>query len=198
MSHRFSSSSCRPISCTWPRSRTMIASAETRDDKRCETTIRVRPCAILEILAVTIASLSASSELVASSRIKIRGLMMSARAMAKSLPLSARQVRRALIHESVVTARQLIDEFLGASETRGTHDFIEGRIGLGRHDVVADRTAEQEILLQHHAKAVPKVINIVFAHINAVDLDQPFVIGVQALQQPSNRRLPRSASAHNP
>ena len=64
---------------------------------------------------------------------------------------------------------------------------------LGDHDVFADRAAEQEILLQHHAEAAAQMIDVVFAHVDAVDLDQAVVIGMQPLQQPRDGGLARAA-----
>ena len=55
----------------------------TSDDRRCEMMISVRPSAMRSRLALTIASLSASSALVASSRIRMRGSVISARAIAR-------------------------------------------------------------------------------------------------------------------
>ena len=60
----------------------MIWSQSISDDKRWETMTIVRPCAMRSRLALTTASLSGSSALVASSRIRMRGSWMSARAIA--------------------------------------------------------------------------------------------------------------------
>ena len=56
--------------------------ALTSEERRCEITISVRPCAIFIRLALTMASLSASSALVASSSIRMRGSPIRARAIA--------------------------------------------------------------------------------------------------------------------
>ena len=42
------------------------------------------------------------------------------------------------------------------------------------------------------------MVDVVFAHIDAVDLDQTLVIGVQALQQPGDRGFAGPAAAHDP
>ena len=55
----------------------------TSDDRRWEMTIDRAPLAMRLMLALTIASLSGSSALVASSRIRMRGSTISARAMAR-------------------------------------------------------------------------------------------------------------------
>jgi len=76
------SCSWRAMSATRPRSSTMIAWASVSDDSRCYTMITVRPSAILLRLVRMIASLSRSSELVASSKISMHGLVRGARAIA--------------------------------------------------------------------------------------------------------------------
>ena len=115
----------------------------------------------------------------------------------QALSLPAGKIWRAFINMGFITARQPFDELLGAGQARCADDFIEGRVDLAGSDVFADRSAEQEILLQNHAEAAAQVIDVVFAHVDAVDLDQSLVIGMKALQQPRDRGLSRSASAHD-
>ena len=110
------------------------------------------------------------------------------------LLLTARQVRRAFLDEGLVAARQLLDEFLGAGQTRRLDDLLEAGIGLRGGDRLADRPAEQEILLQHDAQARAQVVDVDLAQIVAVDLDQPLIIAVQQLQQPGDSGLARPAS----
>ena len=88
------------------------------------------------------------------------------------LALPAGKVRRAFVDVGLVAARQPVDELLGAGEPRRPHHVLEGRIGPRRGDVVADRAAEQEVLLQDDADAPPQMIDVVFADVDAVDLDQ--------------------------
>ena len=78
--------------------------------------------------------------------------------------------------------------------TRGADDVIEGRVRLGGRDILANRPAEEEIFLQDHAKTAAKMRNVVFADVDAVDLDHAFIIRMQALQQARHGRLARSAS----
>ena len=144
-------------------------------------TISVRPCAMRSRLALTMDSLSASRALVASSRISIRGSPISARDR-QTLALTARQIGRAFLDEGLVAARQLLDEFLGPGEPRRLHDLLEAGVWLRGGNRVADRTAEQEIFLQHDAKARAQMIDVDLAQVVAVDLDQSLVIAVQQLQ----------------
>ena len=115
----------------------------------------------------------------------------------QALSLSARKVWRAFIDIGFIAARQPLDELLRAGQPRRADDFIECRVDLAGGDVLADRPAEQKIFLQHHAETAAQMIDVVFAHVDAVDLDQPFVIGVKALQQPCDGGLARSAPAHD-
>ena len=89
----------------------------------------------------------------------------------QALPLAARQIGRALVNIGLVAARQPVDEFLRAGKPRRAHDFVECRVRLGGGDVFADRAAEEKVLLQDHAETAAKVRNVVFAHVDAVDLD---------------------------
>ena len=171
-----------PIAATLPRSSTRIASEFTSDDSRCEMTITVRPLAIRRMFSLTIASLSGSSALVASSRIRIFGSRIERARDRESLALAAGQIGRPFVDVRLVAARQPVDEFLGAGEPRRPDDLVEGRVRLGGRDVLADRAAEQKILLQHDAKAAAEMAHVVFAHVDAVDLDQALVVGVQPLQ----------------
>src|ERR1700736_387526 len=111
------------------------------------------------------------------------------------LLLTARQVGRAFLDEGLVAARQLLDEFLGSGEPRRLDDLLETGVGFRRGDRLADRTAEQEILLQHDAQARAQMIDVDLAQVVAVDLDQALVVAVQQLQQPGHGRLARPAAA---
>src|SRR5712672_1996460 len=102
---------------------------------------RVRPLAMRKRLALTIASLSASSALVASSRIRMRGS-----------PISARAVGGAFLYVGLIAARQMLDELFCTSQPRGINDVFEARVRLCRSDGLADRATEQETVLQHHTQ----------------------------------------------
>ena len=67
----------------FPCSMTRIWSQSVSDPSRCETMIIVRPLAMRRRLALTTASLSGSSALVASSRMRMVGSWMRARAIAR-------------------------------------------------------------------------------------------------------------------
>ena len=113
----------------------------------------------------------------------------------ESLALAARQVRRPLVDVRLVTAGKPVDEFLGAGEPSHPDQLIEGRMGLCGGDVLADRAAEQKVLLQHDAEAAPEVAHVVFAHVDPVDLDEALVVGVQPLEEARDRRFAGPASS---
>src|SRR5262249_58257029 len=113
------------------------------------------------------------------------------------LPLAAGDVRRTFVDIGLVAARQPVDELLGTGKTCGADHLIEGRVGLGHADVLADGAAEQEVFLKYDADIAAQVIEVVFANVDAVDLDQPVVFAVQALQQARDGGLARAAAAHD-
>src|SRR5580704_13351183 len=113
------------------------------------------------------------------------------------LPLTARQIGRAFVDEGVVAALQPLDEFLGPGEPGRHDDLVKAGIRLARGDRVADRAAEQKILLHHDAKTAAQMIDVVLPQIGAVDLDQTLVIAVEQLQQPGHRGLAGAAAPHD-
>ena len=113
----------------------------------------VRPEAIRDRLALTTASLSGSRALVASSRIRIRGVNQGP-GDRDPLLLSAGQVRRALFDISLVAVRHALDEFFGPRQSRGIDRVRQGQPRAPRDDVVADRAAEKKIVLQYDPEAL--------------------------------------------
>src|SRR5204863_2441609 len=98
------------------------------------------------------------------------------------------------LDKGLVTARQAFDEFLGAGEARCLDHLLETGIWLRGGDRVADRAAEQEIFLQYDTGARAQMVDVDFAQIVAVDLDQPLITAVQQLQQPGDGGLARTTS----
>ena len=155
----------------------------------------VRPRAMRSRLALTSASLSGSSALVASSRIRMRGSWISARAIASRWLLAAREVGRAFLDVGLVAVRHALDEFLGAGEARRMHRVRQRQARAAGNDVVADRAAEQEVVLQHHAEALAQMPQVDLAQIGAVDLQEAAVVAVDALQQAGDGGLAGAAAA---
>src|SRR5713101_1662936 len=129
-------------------------------------------------LALTMASLSASSALVASSSIRMRGSPISARAIASRWRWPPdKLVEPSWIKVSYPPGSRSMNSSAPASRAAWT---ISSNVASG----FAQRAAEQEILLQHDAEARAQKIQIDLAQIVAVDLDQPLIIAVQRLEQP--------------
>ena len=60
------------------------------------------------------------------------------------------------------------------------------------------RAAEQEVVLQDHAEALPQVPKVDLAQIGAVDLQVAAVVAVDALQQAGDGGLAGAAAADDP
>ena len=88
----------------------------------------------------------------------------------EALLLTARKVGRAFLDVGLVAVRHALDEFLGAGQPRRAHRILEREAGPAGQDVVADRAAEQEVVLQHDAEALPQVAQVDLAQVDAVDL----------------------------
>src|ERR1700758_3622635 len=69
----------------------------------------------------------------------------------QSLALTAGQIGGALLDSSFIAARQMFNELLGAGQTRSVDNFLKGRVRLCCSDRLADRAAEEEVILQHHS-----------------------------------------------
>ena len=109
--------------------------------------IIVRPLAMRRRLALTSASLSGSSALVASSKMRSARIGDEGARDRKTLALAARQVGRAFLDPGLVTARQPLDELLGTGKAGRAHRVLERQAGSAGDDVVAHRAAKQEIVL---------------------------------------------------
>ncbi len=70
----------------------------------------------------------------------------------EALALTAREVGRPFLYEGLVAARQMLDEFLRTGQTRRVNDILKARFRLCRSNRLADRAAEQETVLQYHAR----------------------------------------------
>src|SRR6185312_8414923 len=113
------------------------------------------------------------------------------------LALATRQVRRALVYMRLVTAGKPVDKLFSAREPRSSYNLVEGRMRFGGGDVLTNRPAKKEILLEDDAEAAPKMVDVIFAHIDSIDLDKSFVVGVKPLQQARYRRLAGAATPDN-
>ena len=174
-----------------------MASDRTSEDSRCEMTMTVRPCGDAPDVVVDdglTVGIERAGRLVEDEDARIEDQRAGNR---EPLPLAAGKVGRTLVDMRLVAARKPVDELLGAGQARHPHDLVEGRVRLGGGNVLADRSREQEVLLQHDAEIATQMRDVVFAHVDTVDLDQPLVVGMKALQQPRHRRLAGAAAADN-
>ena len=113
------SSSWRPRATTRPSSSTTISSASAIVERRWAMMIVVRPRMTVSSARRMRASVVASTDAVASSRIRTRGSASRARAIGDALPLAAREREAALADERVVAVGQRLDELVRLRLARG-------------------------------------------------------------------------------
>ena len=113
----------------------------------------------------------------------------------EALPLAAGEVGRAFLDVGLVAVRHALDEFFGAGQPGRAHRVVQRQARPAGEDVVADRAAEQEVVLQHDAEALAQVAQVDLAQIGAVDLHIAGVVAVDALQQAGDGRLAGAATA---
>ena len=152
-----------------PCSTTRIWSARRMVDSRWAMTKVVRPCISSASPLWIIASDSESSELVASSRMRMRGSASSARAIDKPLPLPAGELDAALADDRVVTFRKALGKLVHARRAAGELKLLLGRVGSRKHDVLANRSVEEKRFLQHHAQLRAISVQVHRREIDAVD-----------------------------
>ena len=100
------------------------------------------------------ASVSTSSALVASSRIRIGAFFEDGAGDGDALALAARQRGAALADDELVGAGLLGDEIVRLGQPRGLLDLGVGGLGPADADVLGDRAVEQAGVLEHHRHVV--------------------------------------------
>ena len=65
----------------------------------------------------------------------------------QALLLAAGEVGRAFLDIGLIAIRHPLDEFLGTGQSRGAHHILDRQAGTTGDDIVADRAAEQEVIL---------------------------------------------------
>ena len=136
-----------------------------------------------------IASDSESSELVASSRIRIRGSRQQRPRNRKPLPLPARELHAALAHNRVVGIRKALGKLIHARRAACKQELLFGRIGPRKHDVLANRAIEEKRVLQHHAQLRPKGIQVHVRKIDTIHQHASLRRRVERAKQADDRRL---------
>jgi hypothetical protein len=124
---------CRAPQCA-PPSTTSIWSARRMVDSRCAMTKVVRPCHQLVETAWIMASDSESSELVASSRIRMRGSASKRTRNRQPLALAAGKLHAALAHNGVVGIGKALGKLVHARRAAGKQKLLLGGIGPREHE----------------------------------------------------------------
>src|SRR5438874_1691524 len=115
----------------------------------------------------------------------------------QALALAARQIGRAFFEDRRIALRQPLDEFVRAGELGDPDDLVQRGSRLGHRNVLAHRAAKQKILLQYNADLRAQMSQIELLQILAVDVHKARLRAVEALDQPSYRRLARAAAAND-
>src|SRR5579872_5994188 len=123
-----------------------MVSARRMVDRRWAMTKEVRPRISSARPSWISASLSLSSDEVASSRIRMRGLARMA------LALAAGELHSPLADHRVVALRQPAHEVVAMRDLGGAQDLGRGGVGSGVGDVLEHRPVEQEVVLEDHAE----------------------------------------------
>jgi len=86
---------------------------------------------------------------------------------------------------------------VGPGDPRGGHDPLHVGIGHCHGDVFADRAAEEEAVLGHHADPVAQKQRVHVAQVDVVDGDDALLRVVEALDELGDGALARAAPAHD-
>ena len=142
------------------------------------------------------ASVVASTEAVASSRMRMRGSIDERARDRDPLPLAARERDAALADHRVVAVRQLLDELVRLREPRGALDVLVGRVRRAEGDVLAHASPRRGtgparrspiVAAQRRERHV--------AHVGAVDAARAGRDVVEARHERGERRLARAGVA---
>ena len=115
--------------------------------------IVVRVLAIRRSVAWISSSIRASTDDVASSSSRMRGIGEQRARQRDALALTARQREALLADDRVVAVREPQDELVRLGRARRGLDLRRRRVGPAERDVGADRVGEQERVLEHDADA---------------------------------------------
>ena len=105
------------------------------------------------------------------------------------LPLAGREARAALADDVVEPALEPGRDPVDADRVRGGGDLLVGRLGAPEADVVRDRAAEQERVLEDDPELAPDRPQLHVAEIDAVDAHRALERVVEARDQLRGRRL---------
>ena len=125
---------------------------------------------------------------VASSRIRIRGSARSARAIEISWRSPA-EARAALADDVIEPVLEPRGDAVDADGGGGRPHLLVGGVRLREADVVGDRAAEEERILEDDAELAPVADELDVAEIRPVDANRALVGVVEAGDQLRRRRL---------
>ena len=111
------------------------------------------------------------------------------------LALAARDVRAALRDARVELALHLLDEVAALRDLERLPELVVGRLLAPEAQVRRDGAGEQERTLRHEADALPEVVEVGLAHVDAADLDRAAGHVEQARDERDERRLARAGRA---
>ena len=141
------------------------------------------------------ASVTESSALVASSRIRIGGFFEQRARDRQTLPLAAGQGRAALADQRLVALGLAHDEVVRLGEPGRLLELGLRRVGLADPQIVGDRAVEHRRILEHHADVAAKRFELDVAMVDAVDADHARLGVPHAMQQRQRRALARTGRA---
>ena len=144
-------SSCVPRAATRPWSSTTISSARAIVERRWAMITVVRPRIASCRPSRIFASVVASTDAVASSRIRIARVDDERARDRDALALPAGERDPALADHRVVALGQPLDELVRLREPRGLLDLLVGRLGPAEREVLAHGRREEERILRDRA-----------------------------------------------
>src|SRR4051812_43233875 len=117
------------------------------------------------------ASVSASSALVGSSRIRTGASLSRARAIDRRWRCPTGERRSAFTDDGLVALRETLDEAMGARRPRRRLDLGLARVWPAIGDVVGDREGEQERFLRDERDLLAQGAQLHVMHVTTVDRD---------------------------
>ena len=183
------SSSCVPRAAIVPESSTTISSAREIVESRCAMMIVVRPRITSRSPCLICASVVASTDAVASSRIEHARVDDERPRDRDPLALPARERDPALADHRVVPVGQPVDELLRLRELGRALDLLVRRVDDAEGDVLAHGRREEERILRDDADRAPERAERHVAHVDAVELDAALRRVVEAADERGERGL---------
>ncbi len=179
-----------------PWSMTKMVSASRMVESRWAITKLVRPRSRRAMAFWMSTSVLVSTELVASSRMRICGSARKALAMVSSCFSPCEMFMEIVVEAGVVALGKCAHEVVGVSSAGGgQHLFLRGSFAAVR-DVVVDSAAEEPGVLKHHAVEAPEVVAAHITDIHPIDGYAALIDLVEAKKQIHQGDLARAGRSH--